>query len=204
MDAAAASTTNTSTHHQPAGRPRSEEAQKAIIKAALELLETTCYKNLSIEAIAEKAGVGKPTIYRRWKTKAALVADAFDCYSLKRMPAVDTGTFEGDLRVYLTNVADRIEYTIYGKVLRGLISEANLDEASGQAFVHFVNSRRAAMLEIVRRARARGEVTTPLQDDDLVDEINGAVIYRFLMRRLPLDQTFIHRHIDFILRAAKA
>jgi AcrR family transcriptional regulator len=190
--------------HHPAGRPRSEEAHHAILKAAMDLLESTCYKNLSMESIAEKAGVGKPTIYRRWKTKAALVADAFDCHALKRMPAVDTGTFEGDLRVYLTNLADRIEYTTYGKVLRGLISEANLDEASGQAFVRFVDSRRAAMFEIVQRARARGEICPAIKDDDLVDEINGAVIYRYLLRRAKLDQAFIHEHINFILRAARA
>ncbi len=190
------------TTHQNAGRPRSEEANTAILKAASELLESTCYKELSMEAIAERAGVGKPTIYRRWKTKSALVAEAFACHLSRRLPDVDTGTFEGDLRVMLTNLADRIEYAMEGKVLRGLISEANLDEVSAEAFRGLVESRRAKVREIVVRARERGEICPDLKDEDLVDEISGAILYRYLVRRERLDQAFIHGHVNFVLRAA--
>ena len=189
--------------HPNAGRPRSEEANTAILKAANELLETTCYKDLSMEAIAEKAGVGKPTVYRRWKTKAALVAEAFATHLSRRLPEVDTGSFEGDLRVMLTNMADRIEFSMEGKVLRGLISEANLDEVSAQAFRCLVESRRAQIRIIVQRARERGEICPDLKDEDLVDEISGAVIYRYLVRREKLDQAFIHGHINFVLRASR-
>ena len=188
--------------HTNAGRPRSEEANTAILKAANELLETTCYKDLSMEAIAEKAGVGKPTLYRRWKAKACLVAEAYATHVSRRVPEVDTGSFEGDLRVMLTNVADRIEYAMEGKVLRGLISEANLDEASAQAFRCCVGSRRSQVRDIVLRARERGEICPELKDEDLVDEISGAIIYRYLVRREKLDQAFIHSHIDFVLRAS--
>ncbi|MBI2685608.1 MAG: TetR/AcrR family transcriptional regulator [Acidobacteria bacterium] len=193
---------STKSHH-PAGRPRSEEANTAILKAANELLETTCYKDLSMEAIAEKAGVGKPTIYRRWKTKAALVAEAFACHISRRLPEVDTGSFETDLRVMLTNVADRIEYALEGKILRGLISEANLDMVSAQAFRNLVESRRTQVRELVQRARARGELCPAVNDEDLVDEISGAILYRYLVRREKLDQAFIHNHIDFVLRASR-
>jgi AcrR family transcriptional regulator len=189
--------------HPNAGRPRSEEANTAILRAANELLETTCYKELSMEAIAEKAGVGKPTIYRRWKTKSALVAEAFATHVSRRLPEVDTGTFEGDLRVMLTNVADRIEYAMEGNVLRGLISEANLDEVSAQAFRCLVESRRSQVRDLVQRARARGEICPDLKDEDLVDEISGAILYRYLVRREKLDQAFIHSHIDFVLRASR-
>lgn len=189
-------------NHPAAGRPRSEEANTAILKAATELLETTCYKELSMEAIADRAGVGKPTIYRRWKSKAALVAEAFACHMSRRLPEVDTGSFEGDLRVMLTNVADRIEYAMEGKVLRGLISEANLDEVSAQAFRTLVESRRSQIRDIVLRGRQRGEVCPEIKDDDLVDEISGAILYRYLVRRERLDQAFINNHIDFVLRAS--
>jgi AcrR family transcriptional regulator len=164
--------------HPTAGRPRSEEANTAILKAANVLLESTCYKELSMESIAERAGVGKPAIYRRWKTKA------FATHLSRRRPEVDTGSFAGDLRVMLTNLADRIEYAMEGKVPRGLISEANLDEVSAHAFQCFVENRRS-------KIRALG------------DAISGAIIYRYLVRRERLDQAFIHSHIDFVLRASR-
>lgn len=188
--------------HSHAGRPRSEEANLAILKAANELLESTCYKELSMEAIAEKAGVGKPTIYRRWKSKAALVAEAFATHLSRRLPEVNTGSFEGDLRVMLTNMADRIEFGIEGKVFRGLISEANLDDASREAFRGLVESRRGQLRELVERARKRGELCAEIKDEDLIDEIFGAIIYRYLLRRERLDQAFIHGHVDFVLRAS--
>jgi AcrR family transcriptional regulator len=185
------------------GRPRSDDATAAILQATLSLLEKTCYQELSIEAIAEAAGVGKPTIYRRWKTKAAIVAEAFIGHAQVRVPAVDSGSFEGDLRIMLTNLADRLENSSDGKILRGLISEANLDASSGEAFRQYVESRRSLMRAIVVRARERREICTAVADEDVIDEIYGALIYRYMVRREPLDQAFVHRHIDLILRAVR-
>jgi len=184
------------------GRPRSEDATTAILDATLRLLEGQCYKDLSIESIADEAGVGKPTIYRRWKTKAALVAEALFGHSRNWVPAVDSGSLEGDLRIMLTNLADRLENTMDGKVLRGLISEANLDAASGEAFKGFIECRRNLLRDVIVRARGRDEVCEAISDDDLIDEIYGAIIYRYMVRRERLDQAFVHKHIDYVLWAA--
>ncbi len=62
---------------QGRGRPRCEEAHKKILKAAYELLDEVGFMDLTIEGVAARAEVGKPTIYRRWKTKAQLAMDAF-------------------------------------------------------------------------------------------------------------------------------
>ena len=78
------------------GRPRSAEAHAAILRAALELAVSGGLSGLSMEAIAARAGVGKATIYRRWKTKEALFAEAIG--SIAVMPDIpDTGTVRGDL-----------------------------------------------------------------------------------------------------------
>src|SRR5690242_9098009 len=65
------------TRTKPAGRPRDDEAQDAILRAALDLVKESGYRALTIEKIAGRAGAGKTTIYRWWPSKAAVVMEAF-------------------------------------------------------------------------------------------------------------------------------
>jgi AcrR family transcriptional regulator len=182
------------------GRPRSEATNTAILDAVLELLDTTCYKYLTMEAVAQKAGVGKPTIYRRWKTKASLVADAFVYRSNKELPLPeDTGSIEGDLRALLYSLADRLNNTSDGKVLRGLAFESTQDADSAQAYAEFVESRRAIARELILRGRRRGEVHCMIDVETLIDEIYGALSYRYMIRRQPLERNFIDAHIRYIV-----
>src|SRR5256885_1020862 len=79
------------------GRPRSGRTEKAILKAASDLVASTGLADMTIEGVAERAGVGKASIYRRWPSKGALVFDAvLDSY-LATQPTAQTGTLEGDL-----------------------------------------------------------------------------------------------------------
>lgn len=184
------------------GRPRSEAANNAILEAALSLLETTCYKYLTIEAIAHKAGVGKPTVYRRWKSKAALVSDAYVQHSSKMVPLPeDTGSFEGDLRVLFYKLADRLMNSTDGKVLRGLAFEAQADTDSAEAFAKYVDSRRTIARELIERGRKRGEIHCKIDTETLIDEIYGGLIYRFMIRRQPLEPEFIEAHIQFVVES---
>ncbi|WP_031497863.1 TetR/AcrR family transcriptional regulator [Bryobacter aggregatus] len=187
---------------QHRGRPRSEAANTAILDATLELLETTCYNNLTIEAIAQKAGVGKPTIYRRWKTKAAIVSEAFVENASKMMPLPeDQGSFEANLRALLYLLAERLETSIDGKVLRGLVSESQLDDESSAAFLAFIESRREVLRDMIVRECQRKQKECRLDMETLVDEIYGSVIYRYLLRRQPLNESFLEAHIRFVMNS---
>src|SRR5687768_12842134 len=78
------------------GRPRSAEAHAAILDASLELIREVGFDALAMDAIAARAGVGKATVYRRWKTKELLVVEAIDAI-VRAVPDPDTGSTEGDL-----------------------------------------------------------------------------------------------------------
>ena len=81
------------------GRPREAATEQAIVDAALSLLDESCYSEITIEKIASRAGVGKPTIYRRWKTKADIVLDAYAQRADSRTPPyVPTEDVFDDLR----------------------------------------------------------------------------------------------------------
>src|SRR5690349_25172745 len=79
------------------GRPRSQEADRAILTATVELLAERGLAAMSIEEVAARAGVGKTTIYRRWPSKGLLALDAFVDSFREEQPLPDTGTLRGDL-----------------------------------------------------------------------------------------------------------
>ncbi|HET7638015.1 MAG TPA: helix-turn-helix domain-containing protein, partial [Ktedonobacteraceae bacterium] len=79
-----------------AGRPRSAQSHRAILEATLALFAEVGLQGLSIEAIAERAGVGKTTIYRRWSSKEDMIKDALDLFRSGN-PIPDTGNIRNDL-----------------------------------------------------------------------------------------------------------
>src|ERR671921_1783064 len=88
------------------GRPRSERAHRAILQAANELLESEGFAALSVEAIAERAGVSKATIYRRWPNRAAVVMDGFLLTVSFEGPLPHTGHARGGIRIHIRRLAE--------------------------------------------------------------------------------------------------
>src|SRR5580692_5441762 len=112
------------------GRPRSQEADRAILAATLDLLASRGLAAMSIEEIAARAGVGKATIYRRWSSKGLLALDAFVTAFAEQQPLPDTGTLRGDLIAALTAWVRAVTQTSMGSLLTGLIAEAQHDETN--------------------------------------------------------------------------
>jgi AcrR family transcriptional regulator len=162
------------------GRPRSPEAHAAILRAALELAVEGGLRGLSMEAIAARAGVGKATIYRRWKSKEAVLVEAIS--SIAVTPDVpDTGSVHGDFEAVSSAAVDRMAPEAF-RVLPRLMADAGDDpellEALKQALLR---PRRAAIAEILRRGMARGELRPDLDVDLVSDMVIGPLIARVLM-----------------------
>ena len=109
------------------GRPRSAEADRAILTATVELLADRGLAAMSIEEVAARAGVGKTTIYRRWPSKGLLALDAFVASFREEQPLPDTGTLRGDLVAALSAWVLAVTGTSMGRMLTGLIAEAQYD-----------------------------------------------------------------------------
>jgi AcrR family transcriptional regulator len=116
------------------GRPRSEQAEHAILQATARLLSERGLAALTIENVALRAGVGKATIYRRWATKGLLAFDAFEADFLGRQPLPDTGTLRGDLLAALRGWIKTVKNTVTGRTLVGLIAEVQRDPALADAW----------------------------------------------------------------------
>jgi AcrR family transcriptional regulator len=184
----------------PRGRPRSQEADRAILTATAELLAERGLAAMSIEEVAARAGVGKATIYRRWPSKGLLALDAFVASFREEQPQPDTGTLRGDMLVTLQAWVRAVTQTPMGSMLTGLIAEAQHDQELRGAWrdrvLEPLRHQRRIMLD---RAIARGEIAPSVDQEVVLDLLFGAAEHRLLLGHLPMTDTFIADVVDVIL-----
>src|SRR6266571_2418469 len=118
------------THAAPRGRPRSEKSHKAILDAAAELLLARGLSAVSMDEVAERAGVSKATIYRWWSTKETVALDAlYRDWDTSGPAPRDTGSLRGDLLALIRPWLRRVRERAYERVIAALITEAQTDPA---------------------------------------------------------------------------
>lgn len=187
------------------GRPRSEEADRAILGAATELLAERGLAGMSIEEVAARAGVGKATIYRRWRSRGTLALDAFVREFEGLQPVPDTGTLRGDLLAALRAWVWTVTRTPMGRVLLGLIAEAQHDPALAEAWrTQVMEPLRAQRTVMIKRAVARGEIPASTDPDVVLDLLYGASYHRLLHGHRPLTDAFIRDAVDMIIAGLTA
>src|SRR4051794_9827089 len=138
------------------GRPRDPRRRQAILEAAVYLLAEVGYDRMTVDALAARAGVSKPTIYRRWPGgKPEIVAEAIRAKRAEAGDLPDTGTLRGDLMAMLGAVISSLDAQLAGGLLSHLRSSDELTAVFRDAVVADERRRYAVLLQ---RARARGEV----------------------------------------------
>jgi AcrR family transcriptional regulator len=182
------------------GRPRSQEADRAILTATVDLLASRGLAAMSIEEVAARAGVGKATIYRRWSSKGLLALDAFVTSFQEQQPLPDTGTLRGDLIAALSAWVRAVTQTSMGRLLTGLVAEAQHDEELRAGWrdrvLEPLRTQHRIMLD---RAIARGEIPATVDQEVVLDLFFGAAQHRLLFGHLPLTDDFIREVVDVIL-----
>jgi AcrR family transcriptional regulator len=194
-------TSDVSAQASQRGRPRSERAARAILEAASELLLDRGLSAVSMDAVAERAGVSKATIYRWWPTKETLALDALYTEWATASPhARDTGSLRGDLLAMLRPWGRLAGSRPYGRVVAALLTEAQTDPVFAAEYrQRFVEPRREQGREILRRAIERGEIPADLDLEVALDLIYGPIYHRLLQGHAPLDDAFVKSAIDLAL-----
>ncbi|MCU1486702.1 MAG: TetR family transcriptional regulator [Actinomycetia bacterium] len=183
------------------GRPRSEQSRVATLDATAELLLAHGLGGVSVDAIAERAGVSKATIYRWWPTKELLALDAlYRSWASVEPEQPDTGSLRGDLVELLVPWAARLRGGSYGELIAAFVIEAHRDAAFAEAYhARFVHPRRELGRAAFARAEARGEVPDRIKVEVALDLLYGPVYHRLLHRHAPLDDDFVVDVIDGVL-----
>jgi AcrR family transcriptional regulator len=168
------------------GRRRNDRAHRCILDTTLELLETAGYHDLTIEAVAARAGVSKATIYRWWRSKSALVAEAIATrLDQGRVPI--TGDPRADLRASIQVTIDNYGGSVGGIALPALLADLVFDQDGYNAFrENFLVPRREASAAAIRRVIETGLLPADTDVELLLDVWAGAIFYRILISRQPI------------------
>lgn len=179
------------------GRPRDPRVDEAVLAAALEVLAEDGYARLTIEGVAQRAGVARTSVYRRWPTKASLVLDAVIKLGLAEGPQVpDTGSLHGDMSTYM---GAWVRFRGAQAWTGALLADAELK--------HLVRKQLGGGLTsgyrtIVERAVARGELP-PQTDIDLLATLPMALVHQhFALTGRPADEGLVRRIADQFFRPA--
>jgi AcrR family transcriptional regulator len=192
--------------HVPLGRPRDPDVDRKIAQAALDLFGEAGWAGFAMETVARRAGVGKASLYLRWSSKEALLADAVTL-RMARVTDVDTGTLRGDL----TELAVQMLDLFAGPASRAAM-RLNLEaDAIPGVAEHYEGIRRSQVLAaraMVRRGIARGELAPDAPVTLLLDTLTGGAMMHVLSTPPDLKANLDHdvrghaeRLVSFLLRA---
>jgi AcrR family transcriptional regulator len=163
------------------GRPRDPSRDGVIRAAILRLLADVGYGALTMDAVASEAGVGKATIYRRWRTKQDLVVDTISDLNREEAAPLDTGSLEGDLRAILRQLVSVISGPA-GAATLSLLSTVPHQPALAQAFQNGpVRVWRHAFSQVWARAEERGEIRPGWQRTVAAETVSSILVQRWLL-----------------------
>jgi len=182
------------------GRPRDARADVAIVEATLAEVTERGFSAATVEGIATRAGVGKATIYRRWRGKEALLRFVASQVS-DVCPVPDTGSLRDDLQTIFEPMAEAFGDTVVGSMLPELIAEAARNDDIRDLMRSLAEERRDPALEVLQRAVDRGELPASADPATLVDLIAGAIVYRKVVLGDSVTKAGIHRIIEQALGA---
>jgi len=176
----------------------------AIMDAVYALLQKKSVRDLTMEEVAKRAKVGKPTLYKWWPTKATLVL-AMLCERMAPNLAMPTVlTAEESLRLRVRRLIDAFNGP-FGKIVAGLIAEGQSEPAIRQDFFdRLVSPRRTATIADLQRGKHAGELRSEAEPELLNDAIFGAIYYRLLLRSGPLTRRFGEALVEQVIRGHRS
>ncbi|MBQ0888045.1 TetR/AcrR family transcriptional regulator [Streptomyces sp. RM72] len=163
-----------------------EDVTEAIRAAVFEELAAVGYARMSIEGIARRAGVGKTAVYRRWRSKLHLVLDIVSALAVQGLPAPDTGSLEGDLRLLYEVTSRALRHPVASQVIPDLQAEAARNPDIAEALQKTLREGQDGVASrILAAAAERGELDPALDTDLALDLISGPLYWRSVVVRTP-------------------
>jgi AcrR family transcriptional regulator len=195
-------TTRASAGVRPGGR--SARIREAVLRAALELIEEGDVGDLTVERLAQRAGVNKTTIYRRWRDLHGLIGDVLMQLGSLHVPIPDTGEFDRDLAELAESLREAVTTQAGGKVITALAAAAPRSKASADVLRGFLKQRFEQAEIIVRRAVDRGELPEGIDGVGVIEALGAPFYLRLLVTAEAIDVTFSQRAAAAAAAAARA
>lgn len=173
------------------GRRPAAVVRQAVLSAAGSMLFEHGLREITFDKVATQAGVSKMTLYKWWPSPGALALDAYFAATETTLAFKDTGDIERDLKHQLHAFITLLTPTDRAPVIAELIGAAQSDPDLANALAQrYTKPRRALAVDLVEKARDRGQIRTDVDLESLVDQLWGACYHRLLLPAGPLDTTF--------------
>jgi len=179
--------------------PRVERSRAVIRQAALDELAESGYGAFSIESVAARARAGKSTIYRHWRDKLDLIADAFETAHGELVPHPAGGTAAEQIRLLVRHVAEITADSTFSRCIPALIEGARHDSRLRDFHHGYSARRRAGLTSLISAGIAAGEFAPGIDADLAAQAILGTVFYGRLMTPEPFDPARAGELVDAIL-----
>lgn len=171
------------------GRPRDPAVDRAIVDAARSVLARKGFTGASMDEIARQAGVGKDTLYRRWKSKEELVLHLLTLMAEENVPVPQLDDPRYALLIFLQDIVRVNVCTDLGPIIAGVVGESDRNQRLADGFQQFWKERRAIPAAIIRRIVP--SATTAAEVELMLDHILGPIYYRLLLTGAPVDDEYL-------------
>jgi len=183
--------------------PRIERTRRVVLEATAELIGECGFGRTSIEAISERCGVARSTIYRHWPDRSELLLETV----VKRMGSVEA-TDTGDLRSDLIRVYSHLGSLLTDQETRSLaasfIAESNRDPELAALHKKFTQSRRKRSSGLIKKAVDRGDLPPETDRNQMADDLAAGIFFRALILQQSIDDEWIESHVDRWISAYSA
>ncbi len=186
------------------GRPRDPGADARITTAAAELMVERGFDKMTVDGVAERAHVGKATVYRRWPSKSDLAVAAISEVLLTEFPEHDTGSITSDLRAGIVDTVNFVGSPAGAAFMRMCIAESIRDPRIAALYRESSDRAELRSKEAFARAVKRGEIRSEARIDYALSWIGGIIASRIIADRPMPTLDDVDEMLDFVLRGVLA
>jgi TetR/AcrR family transcriptional regulator of autoinduction and epiphytic fitness len=183
--------------------PRIERTRRVVRQAALDELGDVGYGSFTIESVAARAGVGKSTIYRHWRDRLALIADAFEASHETMVPDTQAGTARERTEQLVRHVAEVAVDSTFSRCIPALIEGAARDRRLREFHHRYSAERRRSLVDVIEEGVAVGEFAADVDAELAATALLGAIFYGRLMAAEPFDPARARELVRAVLPPAR-
>ena len=180
---------------------RVRRSKELVLKTTWALLVENGLSGVSVDEVARRSGVAKTTIYRHWRTRSDLVFDACSLIN-PTQEARDSGSVETDVTALLLNLAHMLQTAGWPNVMPSIVDAGERDPELAAVFSQQQLMRSAPLLQVIERAKKKGQVSVKADASAMVAQLVGPLFYRRWFSREPIDEKFIKSVVKAVVSKA--
>ena len=179
--------------------PRMARTRARALEATLELAAESGLHACTFDAVSERSGVARSTLYRHWSNQSELVMDALQSQHLDEHLAPNTGSLRDDMLVHILELGRHLEGSTLGAMLAQMVAAASTDPDMSDIMRNISDYYLSNDAEIIERAQERGEVAPDIDPTFAALLFSAPIFYRYLLARKPIDGRWITSHVDAVV-----